>query len=378
MTSILDLTRDLDPTVAEPYLRATGWELAHQGKLGNRWSLDDSRGRRTVAVPVPRLDEEGRSLMFVDVLQTLAEIEQRSVEAVARDLVEASSDLMEFRVIGSDFHHGEMPLRAAPELTKGAYGALQAAARAEVARRAHYAQGALPVSVRSFLEHAALTGTARGSVVMRVRPPHPPEPQQPILDGAEEFVPFERRVTMRLVEAVKAAKAATHADLVDIDALDDEIDEGLNANLCDALLDLSGVSAGYDAHVALRIRWALTRPVGEATTEVEITRAELARLPEVAAVLKQIDPQPNTLVKGLVTRVKRQPGDDVGSIWILAELEGKVRSVKIDLDRVDYERALLAHGSDLEVRAVGTLERAGLVRELVDPTAFEIVRATGE
>jgi hypothetical protein len=72
--------------------------------------------------------------MLVAVLQTLAEIEDRSPLLIARDLREAGSDLIEFRLTAEPLRVGEMPLRAAPELTGGAYGALQAAARAELAR----------------------------------------------------------------------------------------------------------------------------------------------------------------------------------------------------------------------------------------------------
>jgi hypothetical protein len=380
MTDLFDLTQQLDMAAAEPYLRAHGWELAYQGDLGNRWRLRQDEDVRNVAVPLLRIDEVDRRRMLVAVLQTLAEIEDRSPLLIARDLREAGSDLIEFRLTAEPLRVGEMPLRAASELTGGAYGALQAAARAELARRPHYAQGTLPTPVRCFLDGATLAGTDRGSVILRVRPPLPPEPPQPSIDGLSGSAPFERRVAHRLIEGVRAAKAATHRDLAttELDILDDDIEDGLSANLCDALLDLAGTKAGLDARLAIRVRWALTRPVDEAATSVEVERGELGRLPEVAQILKQIDPRPNTTVLGPVTRFHREPGDQVGSVWMLADVEDKARTVRLQLERSDYELAMRAHSRDLEVRAVGTLERAGWTRELTDPSSFEVLGDAAE
>ena len=375
INDILSLTEQLDRRAAEPYLRAHGWELQHQGSLGNRWRLRRDGRTRNLAVPVGTVDEDDQKRMFVTVLQTLADVENRSPVLIARDLQEAASDLLEFRVIAESLHAGEMPLRAAPELTEGAYDALLAAARAEVQRRPHYAQGTLPANVRGFLDEAKLAGTDRGSVILRVRTPKPAEPAQPTLDGTTMQAPLERRVVERLIAATRAAKAAAHRDPAsdDPDIFDEDIEEGLSANLCDALLELAGTKSGLDGRVAVRVRWALTRPLEEPDARIDIERGELTRLSSVAEVLKQIDPRPNTEVVGPVTRLYREPGVSQGVIWMLADIEGKTRTVKLDLVRVDYERAMEAHRADQEVRAVGTLERAGRLRELSAATAFEIV-----
>jgi len=187
--------------------------------------------------------------------------------------------------------------------------------------------------------------------------------------------PFERRVAERLVEAVRAAKAASHRDptATDLDALDDDIEDGLSANLCEALRELAGTDSGLDARIEVRVRWALTRPADEPATSVEVERGELGRLGDIAALLKRIEPQPNVVVTGPVTRFHREPGEPVGEVWLSTNLDDKVRSVRLELERSDYDRAMYAHGRDLEVRATGTLERAGRARELTDPRAFEVL-----
>jgi hypothetical protein len=375
VTNLLDIASRIEPGSTEPYLRARGWELAQQGELGNRWRLRLDDRVRNVAVPLPLLDGNDRARMLAAVLDVLVDVEHRDAALIARDLSEAAYDLLEFRLVADSLANGEMPLRAAPELTGGAFEAVQAAARSEVARRPHYAAGTLPASVRSFVDDAVLAGTDRGSVILRVKAPVPDEPRQSTIDGLGISDAFERRAVQRLLHGMRAAKTAAHRDLAasDADVLDEDVDEGLSANLCDALLKLSGLKSGLEARVAVRVRWALTRPTDEAATEVEIDRGELGQLDRVAMILKEIEPQPHMTVVGPVTAVRREPGDPTGVAYLHAELEGKVRTVRMELERSDYDLALRAHADELEIRAVGTIERAGTIRELVEPTGVAIV-----
>lgn len=376
MTDIYEIARQVDALAAEPYLRAGGWELTRQGELGNRWRLRHDHHTRNVAVPRPLLDEHDRTAMFVSVLQTLAEVERRSPILIARDLRDAGNDLLEFRVIAAAVENGEIPLRAAPELASGAFEAVAAAARSEVAPRAHYAAGTLPAGVRRFVDDAKLAGTDKGSVILRIRAPSAPEVPQASLEGLAVPASFERRVVMRLVDGVRAAKAATHRDLAaeDTDILDEEIGYGLSANLCEALVKLSGERSGLAGRLALRVRWALTMPIEERSTTVEIERGELGRLDEIASILKEIVPVPDVTVRGPVVRLERQPGEQVGVIEIHADIDGRVKVVRIQVDRADYEMAWHAQSTDREIEATGVLERAGRIRELTNVTRLLEVR----
>jgi hypothetical protein len=375
MTSLFDIATQIEAAAAEPYLRSNGWELVHQGELGNRWRLRMGAKTRNVAVPLRGVDSEDQWRMLAAVLQTLAEVEQRDPATIARDLREAAYDLVEFRLVAESLTNGEMPLNAAPELTKGAFEAIQAAARAEVARRAHYAQGTLPSQVRSFVNSAVLAGTDRGSVILRIRGPAAAQPREPEIDGVSNFGSFARRATRRLVGGVQAAKTASHRDPVTLDAdiLDEDVDDGLSANLCDALCHLSGAKAGLDARIDLRVRWALTQPTSTPSSQIVIERGEVAELERVAAILKEIEPRPGTSVTGPVVQIRHEPGGSESAVVISAEVDGRVRAVRMHLDRTDWKVAAQAHIREREIRATGTLERAGTTRELTETTRIEIV-----
>jgi hypothetical protein len=114
-------------------------------------------------------------------------------------------------------------------------------------------------------------------------------------------------------------------------------------------------------------------PTDERATTVEVERGELGQLDHVASMLKEIEPIPDVTVRGPVIRLARQPGDQVGTIDIHADIEGRVKVVRMTVDRSDYELAWLAQSNDREIEATGILERAGQIRELTSVTHLGIV-----
>lgn len=379
MSSLDELARSIDVGAAEPYLRLRGWELAREGQLGNRWRLRCDDGTRNIAVPHRDLDVEDRRHMFVAVLSVLAEVERREPGVIARDLREAAYDLVEFRLVAAALSAGEMPLHAAPELTRGALEAFQAAARAEISPRPHYAQGQLPAEAKSFVNDAVMARPEPGSVILRIRAPLAPELSQTQIAGlsANEMSGvegFDRRVLKRLVEGVRAAKVAVHRDPTTFDdEVDEDIEEGLSANLCDALVKLSGAKSDIKAKIELRVRWALTQPSSFLDAEVLVERGEIGQLPRIAKALKQIQPLPGATVQGPVVQVRHLPGDEAAIVVINAFVQGRERQVRMELHAPDWRTAAEAQIAEAEIRATGTLERAGTTRELTSPTAIKRV-----
>jgi hypothetical protein len=372
MTPFPDSLKEIELRAAAPYLEGHGWQLEREGTLGDRWALDIGGVRRNIAVPRRSADPEDRLSMLLTVVRTLGEVEQRDPELVARDLESAANDIVEFRVRGDDYAEGEIPLFSAPDMAGGVLESLQAAARAEVSRRPFYGQGQLPAQVRAFLDDAKL-GTAKGSVILRVRPPAPPWEPQESLEGLPRPDTYERRVIRRLVDGVRAAKAVAHSDPtgLDLEALDESVDQGLSANLCRGLSKVGGGGSDPQTSVEVRVRWSLLEPTEEPATLVELDSTELQRFDAVAQVLRGVEPRPNYTVVGPVTQLKRIPGNSDGRITIEAEVDLEVRPVNIEVGSEDYELAAKAHLADSEISATGLLEHAGRSRELTHVTAFE-------
>jgi len=374
----------IDPRAAAAYLALAGWERTNRGELGDRWRYAGGPRARNVAVPSDRLDESDRATMLARVVGVLEEVEGRPPERISADLREADSDLVSFRVVAPSVSRGELPLTAAPAMLNGALEAMKAGARAEMGRRAFYSGGQVPVSVQQFLNGARVGPTEAGSVIVTVRskvePSTPDQAQGALIAEAERppsEVPFGRRALRRLLSGVRAAKTAAHREVTELDAsdaFDDEIEDGLSANLCEALTDLATKDdAGeLDAQVTVGVRWALFHPSDEPRTMLEMTTPELKTMSDIATRLRNIGPIPDQRLSGHVRELNREPGERDGTVRVSADIEGRLAVVKLSLAAPDYDIALRAHGENREIEFTGTLEKAGKIWEILAPTAISI------
>lgn len=384
MNGTWDELATVSPQATAAYLMLTGWERTSTGELGDRWRYVDDARVRNVAVPHDQLDATDRATMLSKVVSVLQEVEGRPPERIAADLRDADSDIVSFRVVAPQLSDGEMPLTAAPEMLNGAREALKAAARAETHRRAFYSGGQLPSSVSQFLDGARVGPAEAGSVILNVRsrvePSTPEQAQTALIPEAERpaiEVPFGRRALRRLVSGVRAAKTVAHREamsLTEQDAFDDEIEDGLSANLCEALTELAtkDVAGELDAQVTVGVRWALFYPSDEARTTLEMTTPELKTMDDIATRLRNIGPLPDQQLVGHVRELHREPGEGDGTVRVSADVRGQLAVVRLYLAAPDYDTALRAHGENREIEFSGTLEKAGRIWEVTAPTAISI------
>jgi hypothetical protein len=381
MTASLDALARIDPRAAAAYLRLHGWILSRTGELGDRWQHRGDDATRNLALPHPDLDEQDRTLMFSTALKVLQEVEQRPALAITRELRDADTDIVMFRLVAPELSDGNIPLVAAPEMLAGALDAIRSAGRAEVERRAAFTGGQLPSQVKTFLDGAVVTPAEKGSVILNVRSKVDATTlaQTSLLSEAQRpptGVPFERRALWRLLAGVKAAKTAVHRDLATLSdpyALDADIEDGLTANLCDALTNLAGDASDLEARVSVAVRWSLFVPSDEPSTIVEVGRSELDALPRIAETLRAIRPLENRTLRGYVRNLDREPGHEDGTIRLLADVEGRVSVVRLHLAAADYQTAIHAHEQNVELQFSGTLEKAGKIWDVTSPTAVSII-----
>ncbi|WP_320671553.1 hypothetical protein [Patulibacter defluvii] len=375
----------VDPQDLAAYLHATGWRRVATADVGTHWRFDEGGSSRNVAVPSRVLDRDSQAATIWATLGVLEQIEKRPAASIAASLLDAARDVVRIRLVAPELQNGEIPVRVAPDLALGSRDALAFAARAEVRTSPVYPSGTLPSLVDSFLDHAKVGATEPGSVVLTVRADIDeagPEGQLSFLpeaDRSPKSIPFERRALRRLVEAVGAAKSAVQRGLPEAalqeTAYDDEIDKGLSANLCDALMRLSGPSLEVGADIELSVRWALSIPANEPSSKVRIASNEVRALKGVAEVLRKIQPLRNRIVTGQVREVAHAPEAPTGSAEMTAEMEGRALRVKVRLAGEDIPIAKEAHlrNETHELRVRGTLEKRGRLWEIEQPKDLAVV-----
>jgi hypothetical protein len=191
---------------------------------------------------------------------------------------------------------------------------------------------------------------------------------------AESAEPFERRVSLRVYDAARAAQEAATSALIKPDGLEvftKAVRHGVSANFCEALVGLGGES-GHPFELSLVL--ASSRPIRDRSlTPIRFRHDHLPVLAEAAQELRERVPEEGVLAFGNVVRLHRE-GTGTGEISITATSEGddRLRRIWMSLPGPDYAQAMRAHEEMRTVSVRGDLIRRGTRLYLNNPTAFRV------
>lgn len=359
----------LDPSQIEVYLLAHGWQPRSRTAAFSTWVAPAGVGDQApLFLPLSRAphDFETRLREFV---WDLAEIEREDRDVLITNLRYATADLVRVRLTSPRVGRGELPIADGAELFDGAKDLMLAAACAAIDTRPSFGPR-MPQQALDYVHDVRLGQTERGSYVVTVISRVTPPEQQAILpdEAAHIDVPFERRVTNRLVTALTAARDAAVGVLDDgnYGVFDDAVESGVSANLCNAI-----ASMGTDAPAAtveVSVDWASSRPATvEDLPSVAFEASSLPVLREAVTHLRQLGPFDDELIEGFVSRLTRGNDDEIGTIVIEGEARGAARNVHVELPDDQYASAVGAHRDRLPVRIRGTLYKRGRSWVLSDP-----------
>jgi hypothetical protein len=242
-----------------------------------------------------------------------------------------------------------------------------------------------PNDVLNLLREIRVGPSREGSFVLSAHTPVPPRltsGEAPPLEGsaptnAAADEPFERRVSLRIYEAVQAASEAANSALVHANGLDDftgAVRRGVSANLCEALVGLGG-ELGHPFELSLSL--AVSRPLATRRfPPVRFRRDHFPVLTSAALGLRERVAEEGVLVAGNVVRLHRE-GAGSGEISIAGTVEGedRLRRIWMALIDRDYDEAMRAHREMLPVSARGDLVQRGTRLYMRNPTAFRSLDA---
>ncbi|MER9124262.1 hypothetical protein NKH81_14360 [Mesorhizobium sp. M0959] len=368
--------RALKPLELAAYLRAKGWrqEADLNGK-GSLWLLK-SPGGAEFDVTLPAKRELGDYVLRVaEVLQTLANAEERSQLDVLRDVQTTSADLVRVRAPSRDAENGTLPLDQAVAFVERSRDMMLAAACAAIDKRPFYAKRKAQQAM-DHLSHLRMGQTERGSYVLTILSPVPPElrPAQGTLLPVEPEDPYERLVTRTLMGALKALEGAARDAAVEgnMAPFQAAVSRGVSANLCDAVVGLSAVSPGEGLDI--QVSWSRTRPVDNDTpSKVTLGSDSIPLIEEAARQFRETASLEDVDVEGVVTRLDRGPAASEGDVTITGSVDGQMRRITLRLGSDTYRHAIQAHDERRTVRCTGELVKEGRGYRLKDPRHFEII-----
>lgn len=356
----------VSPAALSAYARAAGWSR-HQTY---RVHSDIYVGEELPEIIIPRTERLGDYASVVaSLVDMFAKVAARDELTVYRSLVTADRDVV--RVQAGESEDGSVTLSDGVALIGGAREMLLAAACSLGEPKPVYRAGANR-DATDLLKGVRLGQTDQGSFVVTMLTPVVPPPMPALFtDASDSDAPIERRLTLRLMDALNVVRQATERTAAgDGGAFGDVVEGGVSANLCEALVRIIEPFPTLDVDVS----WARTRPVKSTRPVVRFGRTDAPILREAARSLRERAPRPDVRLVGYVGLLKRGETEDDGTIRLLAYVDRKRLSVTAVLEREDYERSVQAHKDRAPVVLSGDLDRMGQRWRLLNPQLEEIIR----
>jgi hypothetical protein len=368
--------RALRPLDVAAYLRTQGWAVDGTIDAFTRY-IHGSNGDR-VDIEVPRGTEyRDFHLRMAEVVNALAQVEQRSQLEILEDLSVAGADVIRIRLHGTDVNDGTVTLEDGAAVVDRVRDVMLASACAAVEPRAFFGTRK-PTEATEYVRKLRLGQTEHGSFVVKVL-----SPVAPLLSVGETgdlfpeslVPPFERKVTETLMSG---ARAASHAALDagakgTLTPFEKAVALGSSANLCEGLAGIL-VDRPYTA-LEVSMTWSRNRPAPTTVDRVvRLTKETAPVLASAARELKARAPRDDFDLAGYVVALDnpnvRQHG---GTITVAAAVDTGARRVRVALGAEDYKRAIEAHKAMARVTCSGRLVKAGRQYELQGPSGFTVI-----
>ena len=362
-----DILSNVTPRALRAYVEAHGWhKVEPYGDYGDVYAFGNEPSE--IIVPISsRFTDYGLSIG--QVITILANMEEREEDAVLRDLSLADVDLIRVRLPESRAD-GSISIDMAAAMIQQSRNMLLAAACSALRPQRVFRIGKNK-RAKDYVSAVRLGQTERGSFIINILSPAPPE-LGTNMAGIPTAEPFPRKVVRKLGSGLQATREAVDlADYeyreTDLRGFADGVDVGVSANLCEALVGMLG--KGNESGLDISVSWALTYPYPRERARVQFDESDVQILEKAYRVLREPQdhwPEQFTLL-GRVTSLVRQDSDHRGSVRIRGEIDGSIRSVRVEFDPEDYLRVVQAHAWQRVISVRGDLMREGQRWTLENP-----------
>jgi hypothetical protein len=306
-------------------------------------------------------------------MEDLARLGARGPAEVLRDVKATATDVVRLGIDSPLTRDGRIPVEAGRRVYEAARNLLLASACSVLDPRPVYASRK-PEEAMDVLRNARFGQTEVGSFVLSIEcsvPPRLSPSAEP--DEDDPGAPLERRTCMMLAQALASAETASRESAASnkLEPFRDRVDEGVSANLCEAVAELFAAAEADRLRAAFSfasrrpVRQAITRNVVFSADRVELLR-EAARELRLTSVLPAIE------AEGPVVRLSSPLATYGGDIVMQAVIEGRSRTLRVHLEADDYQKAVTAHRDGALLRCTGDLAREGRSWVLRNPRGLAI------
>jgi hypothetical protein len=362
--------REISSSDLTGYLENKGW--VKDGGIGRKaiiWHRSEEQYFDFEVLQPVDHTVRGYLQKLTEAIDVIALFEKRSALLVFKEVSNFSVDLVTIRVIHHDVEGGSIPLEDGVLLIEKSKELLVASTLSTFKKKKYFL-GSRSGNVQEFISQMRLGQTEVGSFVVNL--------MSPITffgDNQEDAdkTSLTRSVTTNLAKSLNAISAAIEEYSADESLLhfDGAISDGVSANLCDALVGLSGSSEERSFEISIQLAG-----VEEDNQSLSIKHffepKQLPFIKQASEYYKGNFVLKNFTVFGLVTNMKHINGDDFGELTVSANVHDSMKSVKFQLGLDNYWMGVHAHESRSYVSCIGDLIVTPRSATLADPSEFSV------
>lgn len=365
------LTKDIIPSRLEKYLYSSGW--VEDGVISDKAKVWHRPEEKYFDLEIIQpLDKNLRDYLqrTYEVIKVLSEFEARSSVRIVEDVINFDSDIVKIRVMGPDVDGGAIPVDDGVLLFEKAKDLLVSSSLSAFNKKRFYS-GSWPSVVKEFLDTLRFGQTERGSYIVNIIAPiiHFSGIDIPEADSS-----ITRSISNNLARSLHATSIAIekYEKKQDPICFEEAISSGVSANLCDAIIGISGSAHSRDVEISIQLA-ASERDSQEIIKKHKFLSRHISILDTASEYFKGNFVIKNYEAYGLVIRMDHEPTEDYGIIRVASLVNGATKNISIQLRLDDYWEAVKAHKPKLPVTCHGDLHVTPRSAYLVDPRSFKVV-----
>jgi len=302
-------------------------------------------------------------------IDCISTFEERDFEDVLSQIL-IFGDLFKVRIQTPKTKIGSIPISQGMLLYRSAYDLLVYSACAEVDLQKSYSRR-LKEATES-VDTYRIGQSQYGSFVANIHCQLiRPEILQMDIDSNVTLPPFERGTILRVLRGLKNVEDSIRKESPD--PIVDNYSIGLNANMCDTLVDIVRIGLGNELKISVNLEplWQIPNDIH---TDISLQPSAEGYLIEAAEILKGETPKEKRELVGHVFQLRKKPAEKNNIVRIVTrDEEGETIPVTIKPDDDSYRLAINAHKDLKRIRVTGLLEKRGRTWYLNEPEGIEII-----
>lgn len=353
------------------YLKDRGWEEERFGRVEvlKFRSPQPIQENQYLEVLIPSKRELIDYNRVVEIaVDCISAFEERDFEDVLSQIL-VFGDLLKVRIPTPKTKIGSIPIKQGISLYKRVYDLLVYSTCAELDLQKSVSR-MFPDAMKS-VETYRIGQSQYGSFVANIhcQLERPKIPQMD-LQGNVTSAPFGRGAILRVIRGTMNVEDSILEE--SSDPIIDNYSTGLNANMCDTLLDIIDIGIGNDLNISVNLEpmWPIPSDIH---TDISLQPSAKGYLIEAAEILKGDTHKEKRELVGYVFQLRKKPSEKENVVRIVTLEEGGAIPITIKPDDDSYRLAIDAHKNSKMIRVTGILEKRGRTWYLDELEGIEII-----